>query len=176
VLLVSHDAAATPAAPPSLPPPPPPPVGTHFPSCYKCSWEIGPDNWIQLSGPIIRPDFPAAFVARWKMRSQKNHLGGRGLMVPGFALALSRGHAAQRSGACGSALGLWGSGSNTACGLAGSGETGHARDAAGGWSRQTLCALKPTTTGFRGNALSIVLQMRKPRGLWLAYPLRCRGY
>jgi hypothetical protein len=29
-------------------------VGTHFPSCYKCSWEIGPDNWI---------------LARWKIRS-----------------------------------------------------------------------------------------------------------
>ena len=24
-------------------------VGTHFPSCYKCSWENGPDNWIQLT-------------------------------------------------------------------------------------------------------------------------------
>ena len=23
-------------------------VGTHFLSCYKCSWESGPDNWIQL--------------------------------------------------------------------------------------------------------------------------------
>jgi hypothetical protein len=29
-------------------------VGTHFPSCYKCSWKIGPDNWIQLSGPIFQ--------------------------------------------------------------------------------------------------------------------------
>jgi hypothetical protein len=29
-------------------------VETHFPWCYKCSWEIGPDNWIQLSGPISR--------------------------------------------------------------------------------------------------------------------------
>jgi hypothetical protein len=29
-------------------------VGTHFPSCYRCSREIGPDNWIQLSGPIFR--------------------------------------------------------------------------------------------------------------------------
>jgi hypothetical protein len=27
-------------------------VGTHFSSCYKCSWEIAPDNWIHLSGPI----------------------------------------------------------------------------------------------------------------------------
>jgi hypothetical protein len=27
-------------------------VGTHFPSCYKCSWENGPDNWIQLFCPI----------------------------------------------------------------------------------------------------------------------------
>ena len=27
-------------------------VGTHFPSCYECSWENGPDNWIQLSGPF----------------------------------------------------------------------------------------------------------------------------
>jgi hypothetical protein len=26
-------------------------VGTHFPPCYKCSREIGPDNWIKLSGP-----------------------------------------------------------------------------------------------------------------------------
>jgi hypothetical protein len=23
-------------------------VGTHFSSCYKCSWEIGPDNWIPV--------------------------------------------------------------------------------------------------------------------------------
>ena len=46
----------------------------------------------------IRPDFPAAFVARWKMRSHKNHQGGRGLMVPGFALALSRARAALFSG------------------------------------------------------------------------------
>jgi hypothetical protein len=21
-------------------------AGTHFPSCYKCTWEIGPGNWI----------------------------------------------------------------------------------------------------------------------------------
>jgi hypothetical protein len=49
---------------------PAPVVGTHFPSCYKCSWENGPDNWIPLSGPFF---FPAAFVARWKMRSHKNH-------------------------------------------------------------------------------------------------------
>jgi hypothetical protein len=28
--------------------------GNAFPSCYKCSREIGPDNWIQLSGPISR--------------------------------------------------------------------------------------------------------------------------
>jgi hypothetical protein len=32
---------------------------------YKCSWEIWPDNW----NPVIRHDFPAAFVERWKMRS-----------------------------------------------------------------------------------------------------------
>jgi hypothetical protein len=31
--------------------------------------------------------FPAASVTQWKMRSHKNHLGGRGLMVPGFAHA-----------------------------------------------------------------------------------------
>jgi hypothetical protein len=28
-------------------------VGTHFPSCYKCSWEIGPDNWIQFDGKCV---------------------------------------------------------------------------------------------------------------------------
>jgi len=44
-------------------------VGTHYPLCYKCSWEIGLDNWIKCSweigqdnctsyparGPVIRP-------------------------------------------------------------------------------------------------------------------------
>jgi hypothetical protein len=39
-------------------------IGTHFPSCYKSSWEIGPHNWIQLSGPISQlhgSSYPARF-------------------------------------------------------------------------------------------------------------------
>ena len=27
-------------------------VGTHFPLCYESTAESGPDNWIQLSGPL----------------------------------------------------------------------------------------------------------------------------
>jgi hypothetical protein len=49
--------------------------GTHIPACYKCSREINPV--IKCSreiNPVILPDFPAAFVARWKMCSHKNHV------------------------------------------------------------------------------------------------------
>jgi hypothetical protein len=64
--------------------------------------------------PVIRPDFPAAFVVRWKMRSHKNHMGGSGLSLWSQLCA------------CGSALGLSGSGS-CGSGLAGSGDMDHVR-------------------------------------------------
>jgi hypothetical protein len=59
-------------------------------------------------------DFPAAFVARWKMRSHKNHVGGRGLSL------------CSQLCACGSALGLSGS-CSCGSGLAGSGDIDHVR-------------------------------------------------
>jgi len=40
-----------------------------FPSDYKCSREIEPDNWPEIeqdNWPVVRLDFPAAFVVRWK--------------------------------------------------------------------------------------------------------------
>jgi hypothetical protein len=64
-----------------------PPCGNAFPSCYKCSREIGPDNWIQLSGPISRESsyparFPGCICSTTEKRSHKNHVG-RGFETSG---------------------------------------------------------------------------------------------
>jgi hypothetical protein len=114
--------------------------GNAFPSCYKCSREIGPDNWIQLSGPISRHGkaFPQKpFWRPWarlwfpalRLRFCARALRASGLtwLWPRMALAIRP------------------------C----------ARDAAGGWSR----SLSPTRSRthdqwFLWERFSVVLQMQ----------------
>ena len=84
---------------------------------------------MENADPVIWSDFSAAFVARWKMRSHKNHLCGRGRMVPRLALA------ALRSGSGLDGLWLW---------------RRHARDAAGGWSSRPYALSNPRPMVFVG--------------------------
>jgi hypothetical protein len=75
-------------------------VETHFPSCYKCSREIGPDNWIQLSGPISSypARFPGCICSTMENAFPQKPCGWPWafLMVPALRVRL-----------CARALGLW---------------------------------------------------------------------